>query len=141
MATNKQKKEALIRMEQLTKALGLNPHLLEYLREGKIYYSYMVSGMFGCIDTIDYDPSNAEAVQKFEHKNGAYVYHVIESETTKGKVLSFLYVSKEKYEEDWEFQRYWDGYIASYVYMKDSGFGEFGDIVITSDNGAIVRTA
>lgn len=111
MATKRQKDEGLLRLQQLTETFNLNPKLCEYLSEGRIYYSYLVAeDLFGCIDTIEWDARFPKLVESFEKKNGAYVYHVIESKTRFGHMLCFLYVSKEKNREDWPSERLYEDY-------------------------------
>jgi len=139
--TKKQKEEALLRLKELTETFDLNPKITRYFQEDRLYYSYLVSGMFGCIDTINYDPSYAEAVQKFEKATGSMVYHVIESETMFGKMLSMLYVSSEENEDDWPAEHPEEDYISAYVWNLEENFGEYGDVFLTSDNGALLRNA
>lgn len=141
--TEKMKAEAIRRMKELSKALDLNPKLVKYLEEGRVCYSYMVSGLFGCIDTINYDKRYAEIVDIFQEMYGGYVYHVIETRMKFGTMLSLLYVSK--YHEDWAEQRLEAGrYIFAFVQNVDGEIkkdldGEFGSVVLTSDNGALIR--
>lgn len=133
----KQKKEAAIRLRKLTDAFDLNTHLCEYLAEDKVYYSYLVAGLFGCIDTITYDENNYKVCQDFEKKRNAFVYHAIESHTPYGKMLTLLFVSEN--ESEWEYERLYSNYISAYVYNFDTNFGELGDVFLASDNGALVR--
>ena len=133
------KAEAMDRMKELKKVFDLNPKLVKYLEEGKLYYSYLVSGLFGCIDTINYDKDYAEIVNVFQKETGNYVYHAIETKSAFGRLLSLLYVSVD--EERWPMQRLESDYITAYVYNIDDEFGEYGDIFLTSDNGALLRKA
>ena len=137
--SGKQRKEAIRRMETLEKTFHLNPKLMKYLKEGKVYYSYMVSGMFGCIDTIHYDENFAAIVKNFEEETGNYVYHVIETNSQFGKMLNLLYVSQN--EDNWAVERLESGFLSCYVYNMDDKCGEYGDIFLTSDNGALLRWA
>ena len=142
MATKRQKDEGLLRLQQLTETFNLNPKLCEYLSEGRIYYSYLVAeDLFGCIDTIEWDARFPKLIESFEKKNGAYVYHVIESKTRFGHMLCFLYVSKEKNREDWPSERLYEDYIFCYTYNLTTSYEEYGDIFLTSDNGALLRRA
>ena len=135
----KQKQEALNRMEVLIKKLNLNPNLYKYLSEDRLYYSYfVVAGLMASIDTISYEEENERICREFEKKYGAYVYHAIENETSYGKMLALLYVSKN--EEEWEYERPNNDYITSYVYNFFDEEGEFGDIFLTSIDGALART-
>ncbi|MBE7019812.1 MAG: hypothetical protein E7411_00050 [Ruminococcaceae bacterium] len=135
----KQKQEALQRMEVLIEKFSLNPNLHKYLSEDRLYYSYfVVAGVMASIDTISYEEENERICRDFEEKHGAYVYHAIESETIYGKMLAMLYVSKN--EQEWEFERLGDNYITSYVYNFTDEEGAFGDIFLASVDGALVRT-
>ena len=135
----KQKQEALQRMEALIEKLNLNPNLQKYLLEDKLYYSYLTAaGLMGSIDTISYDEENERLCREFEEKHGTYVYHAIESETIYGKMLAMLYVSKN--EQEWEYERLINDYITSYVYNFSDEEGTFGDIFLASVDGALVRT-
>ena len=135
----KQKQEALQRMEVLIEKLNLNPNLQKYLSEDKLYYSYLTAaGLMGSIDTISYDEENERLCKEFEERYGAYVYHAIESETIYGKMLAMLYVSKNELE--WECEKLINDYITSYVYNFSDEEGTFGDIFLASVDGALVRT-
>lgn len=56
-ATRKEiKDEAINRIKALIKKCNLNPNVLRYFQEGKVYYSYLTAGGFmGSIDTISYE--------------------------------------------------------------------------------------
>ena len=141
MATEKQLTEAKSRMAKLVDKYELNKNLNKYLAEGKVYYSYIVSGMFGCIDNIDYDERYVDVCRDFEKRTNAYVYHAIETNTMFGKMLALLFVSDDKNEEEWSVERPQKNFVQAYVYNLDEEFGEFGDICLASDNGALIRTS
>lgn len=141
MADEKQVNEALARIDTLVKECGLNPKVGEYFKQGKLYYSYITGGGFiGSIDTITYDPRYAKAVKQFESEfRDCMVYHVIETRTHFGLMLSMLYVGPD--EDEWEGQRL-DGHdIIAYVfnvdepdcsdigYIRVDGFGGSGALV------------
>lgn len=137
------KKEAINRIKALIEKCNLNPNVLKYFNEGKVYYSYLTAGGFmGSIDTISYDKNYEKAVKDFEKKHDCIVYHAIESITTHGKLLSLLYVSEDK--EEWESERLEsDNNIMSYVVNLDNPkLSEFGYIAIDGfmKSGALVRT-
>lgn len=138
------KEEAINRIKTLTEKCNLNPNVLKYFKEGKKYYSYLTAGGYlGSIDTISYDRAYEDAVKKFEMEYSNFlVYHVIETITAHGKLLSLLYVSNEK--EDWESERLQsDNFIMSYVLNLDNPkLSEFGYIAIDAfgESGALVRT-
>ena len=58
--------EGLLRLKELEVAFDLCPNIYKYFKEGKLYYSYLVGGLVGCIDTINYDERYAKVVKKFE---------------------------------------------------------------------------
>lgn len=137
--------EAIRRLEGFEK-LGGNPKLAKYFKEHKLYYSYLTFGQtMGCIDTITYDEAYAKRIEKFQKENpDKLVYHVIESKTAYGTMLSILYVGEDK--EEWCTERLTDtpmGYcMFSYVVNLDNEKrSEYGDIFVTVDNGAIIRIA
>ncbi len=132
-----QKQEALKRMKLLTEKFDLNPNLIKYLEEDRVYYSYVVSGLFGCVDTIEYDENYAKIYRDFEKETGAFVYHAIETHSMFGKMLTLLYVPAKK--GSWKYTELKDDYISAYVYNIDDDMGEYGDIFLMSDNGALLR--
>lgn len=138
------KNEAINRIKTLIEKCNLNPKVLKYFKEGKIYYSYLTAGGFlGSIDTISYDKAYEQSVKKLEMEHPDYlVYHVIETITLSGKFLSLLYVSSEK--EDWESERLQsDNAIMAYVLNLDvPKLSEFGYITVEGfgESGALVRT-
>lgn len=141
----KMKEEAVSRLRNLISSLNLNPNLVKYFKQGKVYYSYLTAGgMVGSIDTIDYIPKYAEIIKKFEKTYEGIVYHAVEDCFG---MLSLLYVSKN--EEDWPFERPEGKYLYAMVYNFDKEklkngeydieFEEFGTIIVKSLGGAIVR--
>lgn len=138
------KDEAINRIKSLIKKCNLNPNVLKYFNEGKVYYSYLTAGGFmGSIDTISYDKIYEKAVKDFEKKHpDCLVYHAIESITTQGKLLSLLYVSD--YVDEGESEKLESGNsIMSYVINLDyPKLSEFGYIAIDGfmESGALVRT-
>lgn len=138
------KNEAINRIKALIEKCNLNPNVLKYFNEGKVYYSYLTaSGFMGSIDTISYDKNYEKAVKDFETKHpDCIAYHAIESITSHGKLLSLLYVSSDK--EEWESERLEsNNNIMSYVVNLDNpDLSEFGYIAIDSfmGSGALVRT-
>lgn len=133
------KKEALVRIKELTENLHLNPKIYRYFEEDRLYYSYWaIEGIWGCIDKIGYDPRYAEAVKKIEKQLEILVYHVIETKTGNQSVLSMLYVSS--YKEDWEGEKPDGNYIYACVCDADSPDDyELGSIKLSSNNGALLR--
>lgn len=137
------KEEAINRIKTLIEKCNLNPNVLKYFNEDKVYYSYLTGGFLGSIDTISYDKNYEKSVKEFETKHpDCLVYHAIESITTQGKLLSLLYVSDDK--EEWETERLEsNNSIMSYVFNLDNpDLSEFGCIIIDGfmESGALVRT-
>lgn len=137
------KMEAISRLERLVKKYELNPNLLKYFEEDRLYYSYLTAGgLLASIDTISYDPINAKAVQDFEKETGYMVYHAIESNTPFGRTLSLLYVSNDK--RLWKGERLYKDYIRTYTVNFDyPECSEFGDIIVGGliGSGALLRYA
>lgn len=92
------KEEAINRINTLIEKCKLNPNVMKYFSEDKVYYSYLTAGGFmGSIDTISYDKNYEKAVKDFETKHpDCLVYHAIESITAHGKLLSLLYITKNQ---------------------------------------------
>ena len=93
--------EAQRRMHTLIDQFSLNPKLLRYLKEDKLYYSYRVAG-WASIDSITYNPKYSKAVKDFEETTGNLVYHVVESRVLVPEeviLLTMLFVSPR--EENW----------------------------------------
>lgn len=137
------KEEVINRIKAFIEKCNLNPNVLKYFNEGKVYYSYLTAGGFmGSIDTISYDKNYEKAVKDFEAKHPDYiVYHAIESITAHGKLLSLLYVGDDN--EEWETERLdSNNNIMSYVFNLDNpDLSEFGYIAIDGfmKSGALVR--
>ena len=141
----KKRTEAVKRIEGLTAEFELNPNIIKYFKEGKVYYSYLTGGgMIGSIDIISYIPKYEEIVKAFEEEYNCLVYHAIEDSFG---MLSLLYVSDD--EEEWPYERP-DGkylYVNTYSFdrekmnqgMYEVLYEEFGSIVCESFGGAIVR--
>lgn len=73
-----QRKEAIARLSALTRHFHLHQHILDYYKQGRVYYSYLW-GLFMCsIDTIEYDPRYVKVMADFEVRTQSIVYHAIE---------------------------------------------------------------
>lgn len=131
----KMKEEASFRLEQLVSNLGLNPNVIKYWNEGHLYYSYLTAGGFmGSIDKIEYDAKNVDVVKQFEAEYGGMVYHAIEGNGT----LTLLSVSDDS--DEWDYERPEGNRIMAYVHCFDTpDQSEFGEIVLSSLHGALVR--
>lgn len=127
--------EALKRLKNLEEQFGLNSNICKSFKEGKLQYSHSIAGSGVCIDTINYDVRYAKIVEEFEKTYGHMVYYVIEA----GNTIALLYVGCD--EEEWETEVLFDKqYLASYVYNFDyPQLSEFGDIVVSSSDGVLIR--
>lgn len=126
MATKKQIAEATLRAEQLKERFDLKDTIVELAKQGKA--SFSCNGLF------------SSGIYLLEESNGfdelisAFVYHVIEDNTALGTLVTFLYVSKEKFQKDWEMERLCDNVIMAYVYNLDEEFGEMGSVELDAVN-------
>lgn len=139
-ATNEEmKQEALNRIKTLVDNVGLNPMVFSYFNEDRLYYSYLTGGGFiGSIDTVSYDPLYEKTVKNFEKMYDVLVYHCVESDTSFGKTLIMLFVSRDK--ASWEQQRpSASGIVSANVYNIEEDFDEIGDVKFKSYQGALVR--
>lgn len=136
MAATKEamKKEAIERMN----ILNLHPNVIkEFTEKGTLNYSYSELGFLYWLT----DETQAR-VEKFERETEYLVYHVIEDETSIGRLITFLYVST--CEDEWEADKedLGAGQCIAYVVNKeDEMFSEFGSVGLKSINGGVVRTA
>lgn len=133
--------EAKARIQKLISEFGLNPNILKYFEEGKIYYSYITAMILGSIDNVTYDQRYVDAIKDFESKyDGFLVYHAIETNTPMGETLSLLYVSDDP--DNWPGESLCQNYVSSYtINFTHPELSEFGDIAISKygESGAIVR--
>ena len=129
--------EAIGRIKELTRKYDLNPNILKYFKDGRVYYSYLTAGgLIGSIDSITYDPRYEQAVHDLEEKYGYLVYHAIEL----GDYLSLLFVSPNK--DEWEVERLCGDSILSYtVNFSHPALSEFGSVLVSGfeDSGALIR--
>ena len=138
--TEKQKNEGLRRMKALCDYFNLGNKLVNYLKNGKLYYSYGYS-----MDKITYDSRYPVFVENFERQYNGYVYHVIEANTQFGKMLSFLYVSNDEAFWETECLEHVDNAIMSFSFIleddnDDCWFdGEIGSIGLKAPLGYLAR--
>lgn len=127
--------EALSRLGTLVSSLGMNPQIIKYWNQRQLCYSYLTAGgVIGSFDKIEHDPRYPEVVERFESAYGHRVYHAIEC----GSALVLLSVSANHTE--WPQERLDGNRIMAYVYnFDDPDQSEFGDVVLSSLHGALVR--
>lgn len=134
MDRKKQIKEAMERLTTLEKIYNINPKIKRYFSEGKLYYSYLVGGFMGCIDTIHYDKRYAAVVQSFEEQTSYLVYHVIE----RGNTISLLFVGDDY--SHWLEERPTSSGVLAQVVNMDTYENEVGYIRVDMNNGALYRS-
>lgn len=139
---NKQKKEALKRLEILQTEYRMHPNVLkEFKTEEIIYYSETFNKVYsGILYWLHNKKEFVEKVKEIEEKRNLYVYHCILSHTNIGDMLTMLYVSDD--EEFWEFEQeqlkegYSSAFVCNLTFELDSEFGEIG---FDGVNGGLVR--
>ena len=127
------KQEAIERM----KSLKLYPNIIkEFEKENIVNMSENGGFLYWLTD------EQKEIVSEFEQEYDALVYHVIHNFTEIGEMLTFLYVSDEK--EEWEYDRedLKAGCACAYVKnLTDDMCSEFGSVCFRQQFGGLVRTA
>lgn len=137
----KQKQEALKRLEILEKEYLLHSNVLKEFKEDEtIYYSEDLGGFHqGILYWLHNRQAFVNIVKEIEEKRNIYVYHcILNHYRDDGDVLTMLYVSSD--EEFWENERQEliDGYPCVYTYsFSFPDFSEFGSVAITGVNGGI----
>lgn len=127
------KQEAVTRM----KSLKLCPKIIQEFEEETLLNMSENGGILYWLSD-----EQKQYVKEFEETYNTLVYHVIRSFTEFGELLTFLYVSDDQ--EEWEYDRedLKDGYACAYVKNLDEDlFSEFGSVGIKMQFGGLVRTA
>ena len=133
-----QKKEAIKRLEILTKKFDLKPNILEDFKKDKVSLSiekYLTS--------IDSKSTFGEIVKIHEQQNNSLAYYGIVFKAF--DMLMFAILTVSPYIEDWEKEREflykYDNLIclSGYVYNLDipNKCTEFINMIITSENGTL----
>lgn len=127
----KMKEEAISRM----KILKLHPNVIkEFSNSGKLNLSLNAALYY-------LNDEQLARVQEFEQKYNAIVYHVIQSDTKFGELLSLLYVSQQTEEWEYDHNDLKEGYPFVYVAnLTDETCSEFGFIGIRPIVGGVIRT-
>lgn len=128
------KTEALERMD----ILNLHPNVIkEFKEQGVLNYSYSILGFLYWLTE-----ETQARVNLFEKETGYLVYHVIEDETSIGRLITFLYVSANSDEWEQDKQDLREGFALAFVVnANDELCSEFGSVGLKSVNGGVVRTA
>lgn len=108
-----QRKEAIARLGALTRRFHLHQHILDYYKQGRVYYSYLWGMFMAAIDTIKYDPRYVKVMADFEARTQSVVYHAIEFGKT-SEYLALLSVSSNP--ENWPSERLDGDHIQAYVH-------------------------
>lgn len=99
MNRDKMKKLAIKRLKEM-KLLGSVTSL--FSKEDRLYYSERINKQYSAVlNILDENEELYKKVKEFEERTGHLVYHCILTQTTFGKILDMLFISK--YEEDWEY--------------------------------------
>lgn len=140
---NKQKQEAIKRLEILEKEYLVHKNVLKEFKQNEtIYYSENLGGAFsGILYWVRNKKDFVEKVKEIEEKRNIYVYHCILNHYRDfGDVLTMLYISED--EEFWEYEKeeLKDGYASAYVWnISFEPYSEFGDVGIYGVNGGLAR--
>lgn len=139
----KQKQEAIKRLELLQKEYLLHKNVLkEFKQDETIYYSECFGGFYnGILYWLRNKPEFIEKVKEIEEEYNLYVYHCILNHTNMGDILSMLYVSSESdYWKDEQEHLINDGYAEAYVWnLSFEMDSEFDTIGINGVNGGLER--
>ena len=136
MTREEKKIEAIKRM----KMLGIEEGIIKGF-ETEDLVAQSIAGMLYYIDESTENDLMAK-VKEFENEYDAVVYSVITTNTNFGLLYSFLYVSNEKEEWDYDIEDLKDNYAMSYVYnASEPMFSEFGTIAVRERFGGLVRVA
>lgn len=139
----KQKQEALKRLEILEKEYLLHKNVLkEYKADETIYYSENLGGFHqGILYWLHNRQAFVNIVKEIEEKRNIYVYHCILNYTKLGEVLTMLYISAD--EQNWEYERNQlqnDGFIDVCICdLSCEFYSEFASVEITGVNGGLNR--
>lgn len=125
-----QKGEAIERM----KILQLHPNTIEEFKDDDTLNASFHGILYFLTD------EQKERVREFEEASGGVVYHVIQTFTEFGEMLSFLYVSK--YPEEWGCDRMdleLDEPMVYVANVTDENCSEYGHIGIREFAGGVLR--
>lgn len=138
--TQSQIVEALVRM----KKLDLHPNVInEFRDERKLNKSIYCKVGRAKVGTLYWLTEEEERIVKeIENDYNIVVYHVIESNTEFGKLLTMLYVGSDV--DEWEYDEELFKHNCQFAYVKnlnDDICSEFGTISYMKACGGLIRTA
>lgn len=124
------RKEAVYRMT----ILGISEKTInDFMTDGKVNIS--IKGVMCCLDECQLN-----MISKFEAETGCMVYHVIQNDSTIGRMLTFLYVSNSPEEWTMEHEDLKAGTPMAYVVNIDNDiYSEFGSVRIQNYLGGLIR--
>ena len=135
MTREYQEKLAVMCIKELTAKYELNPNLLKYFLEGKVYYSEeIVPYCIASMDNITYDQKYVDIVREFEMQSGALVYHAV----LKGQFFCMLYIGTAK--DIWlsSFPVEDDHIIMAAIYNIDTRKISVGYIALSAVGGTLI---
>ncbi len=143
MTYEEQRKEAISRIQELTKKFNLNNNMLEFFQNGKIYG----------LDYADVEDKKKEDRSKLisniiekcqkEYNSVVYYFNIVDVnfEGYDLDILSIFYVGQ--YKEDWENERLSENnemYILTYD-LNTPEYPELGFVTVTSKDGNLIRAS
>lgn len=127
--------EGVERLFNMSERLNLKGELDLKFANKELYYSDCNE-----IHPIQEKRRYKELVERFEEDFDFLVYHVIETNTTNGKILTFLFVTFDS--REWlDHVLYDDNSIFVYTIRESRGWdrGEFEHVIVGENNGCLVR--
>lgn len=113
------------------KNLDLNENVVNDFKNGKL----LMSNEIGIVTNPDEDIKDGLDYLKSLKLTP---YHVLKTSTTFGIIYSFLFVSEQ--EDEWEYERATKDYVSAYCLNKTNPlFSEFGDIFFIKMNDGLIR--
>lgn len=138
---NKQKQEAIKRLEILQNEYGIHKNVLkEFKQDETIYYSERINKIFnGVLYWIRNRDELVNVIKRVEEQRNVFIYHCLLEHTEFGDRLTMLYISED--EQNWQYERkeLLDGFISVCVYDLQFDEFEFGGTQINGVNGGLCR--
>lgn len=139
MTKEEQRKEAILRIQELTKKFNLNSNMLDFFENGKIYgLDYVESSK-----VQDRNKLISYIIADFQNEYNAVIYYYnivdITIDSYDLEILNIFYVGQ--YKEDWEHERLSEDsemYIQTYE-LNDPSRPEFAFVKVGSVDGNLVR--
>lgn len=127
----RQKNEALKRLEMFTKRYNLNDMPLKIFKKGDFALTNQTSA------DLDYKQV-VSVIKNFQEKNNVVVFYSIITPLKLGNVINMLYISQ--YEEDWHLSiPDSDDYVYAATYNLNDNYFELGFIKVDVEDNMLVR--